>query len=418
MPYELFIGLRYLRAKRREAFISLITLISTAGVAIGVMTLNVVLSIMTGFEEDLRDRILGFNPHVVVWSDAGPIEDYAGMIERLREVPGVERALPFIYAHLMLITPEHVSGVLVRGILPTREGALDLAERMREGSIESLAAPLAVPEADGGERTVRLPGIILGGEIMRELGVGVGDTVGAARPFGRPARTGMLPELRRFVVAGRFQAGMPEYDSSLAYVSLADAQRLYGMGDAVSGIELRVRDIYAADRIALDVQRLLGPGYEVRDWMETNHNLFAALKLQKTAYFIVLLLIILVAAFTILATLVMVVMEKRRDIAILMSMGATRAAVGRIFVFKGLVIGLVGTLLGNLGGLLGCLALERYHFIDLPADIFLVSTVPVRMYASYFVAVTMASLIICLLATIYPARKAGRLVPVDILRYG
>jgi lipoprotein-releasing system permease protein len=179
-----------------------------------------------------------------------------------------------------------------------------------------------------------------------------------------------------------------------------------------------VRDIYEADAVVLRVRRLLGPGYEIRDWMEANHNLFAALKLQKTAYFIVLLLIILVAAFTILATLIMVVMEKRRDIAILMSMGATRSAVERIFVFKGLAIGLAGTLLGNLGGLLGCLALRRYHFIDLPADIFFVSTVPVRMYAVYFAAVTAASLLICLLATIYPARKAGRLVPVDILRYG
>lgn len=418
MPYELFIGLRYLRAKRREAFISLITLFSTAGVAIGVMTLNIVLSVMTGFEEDLRDRILGFNPHVVVWSDGGPIDDYAALVERLRAVPGVERAAPFVYAHLMLTTPEHVSGVLVRGVVPTREGALDLVDRLREGSIEQLARPLAVPSADAEGATIRLPGIILGGELMRELGVEVGDTVGAARPFGRPSPTGMVPELRRFVVAGRFQAGMPEYDSSLAYVSLADAQRLYGLGDQVSGIELRVRDIYAAGEVAERVRRLLGPGYEIRDWMETNHNLFAALKLQKTAYFIVLLLIVLVAAFTILATLIMVVMEKRRDIAILMSMGATRSAVGRIFVLKGLVIGLAGTLIGNLGGLLGCLALRRYHFVDLPADIFFVSTVPVRMYGAYFAAVTMASLAICLLATIYPARKAGRLVPVDILRYG
>ncbi len=417
MRYELFIGLRYLRARRREAFISLITLISTAGVAIGVMTLNITLAIMTGFEEDLRDRILGFNPHVLVWSDAGAVEDYPAVLDRVRSVPGVARAAPFIYAQLMLATPENVQGVLVRGITPSGEGAVDLAPHMLEGTVERLAEHYAVPLGEGRGATVKLPGIIVGVELARELGVAVGDTVNVASPIGKAAQAGAAPRIKQFVVVGRFNAGMPEYDSGLAYVSLADAQRLYGLGEAVSGIEVRVIDLYQASAVAARIAAVLGAPFRARDWMQANHNLFAALKMQKTVYFIVLLLIVLVAAFTIVATLIMVVMEKRKDIAVLKSMGAPSAGIGRIFVFKGLIIGAVGTLLGNLGGYAGCWALARYHFIELPKDVFFVSTVPVKMYPEYFLAVTVASLVMCWLATIYPARQAARLVPVDIIRY-
>src|SRR5215813_4175156 len=391
MRYELFIGLRYLRAKRREAFISLITIISTLGIAIGVMTLNITLAVMTGFEEDLRDRILGFNPHISIWSYLGPLEGYADVTEKVRAMPDVTSAEPFVYGQLMLSTPEHFAG-----------------------DIGQLERQFAVPLQDGRGATVQLPGIIIGAELERRLGVHVGDTVSVAS-----AGTGTsgVPRLRSFVVVGEFDSGMPDYDASLAYVSLADAQRLYEMGEAVTGVEVKVTDLYHADAIARQISKLLGPGYRVRDWMEANHNLFSALTLQKTVYFIVLLLIILVAAFTVLATLIMVVMEKRKDIAILKSMGAPRAAIGRVFIFKGLVIGALGTLIGNLGGYGGCWLLQHYHFIELPKDVFFVSTVPVIVYPQYFVAVTVAALAICLLATLYPARQAARLVPVDIIRY-
>ncbi len=417
MRYELFIGLRYLRAKRREAFISLITIIATAGVAIGVMTLNIVLSVMTGFEEDLRDRIVAFNPHGLVWSAGDSLTGYQALVEQVQAVPGVERAAPFVYSQLMLSTPETVAGVLVRGILPSGGGAIDLAPLLKSGTVAQLGERFAVPMGEGHGATIKLPGIILGTELARQLGLGVGDAVGVASPIGEGAGGAMVPRSTRFVVVGEFNAGMPEYDSGLAYVGLADAQQLFGMGDGVSGIEVRVRDLYDARRIAERIAVALGPAYRVRDWTEANHNLFAALRLQKTVYFIVLLLIVMVAAFTIVATLIMVVMEKRKDIAVLKSMGAARAGIARIFVYKGLIIGAIGTLAGNLGGYAGCWVLRRYHFIELPKDVFFVSTIPVKMYPEYFAAVTLASLVMCWLATIYPARQAARLAPVDIIRY-
>jgi len=309
-----------------------------------------------------------------------------------------------------------VTGALLRGVRPDAADADDLGRHMREGSIGELAHHFAVPLGEGQGATVRLPGIILGAELARRLDVDVGKTVNVALPLGRAGQASLVPRLTRFVVAGIFDSGMPEYDASLAYVGLADAQRLYGLEDAVNNIEVRVKDLYQAPEVAARIRAALGPSYRVRDWIQANHNLFSVLQLQKTVYFIVLLLIILVAAFTILATLIMVVMEKRKDIAILKSMGATRGAIGRIFVFKGLTIGAVGTLAGNLGGYTGCWVLKHYHFIKLP-EAFYVTTVPVKMYPEMFVAVTVASLAICLLATIYPARQAARLAPVDIIRY-
>ena len=416
MRYELFVSLRYLRAKRRDAFISFITLIATVGVAIGVMTLNIVLSVMTGFEEDLRDRILGFTPHVLVLNDLGGIEAYPAVLERLRHIPGVAAATAFVHGQSMLSTPENVAGVLVRGIPPITDESTPLPGHLDRSVVEQLDHQHAASVNSGGNASVRLPGIILGTELALELGVAVGDPVNVALPFGRSAVAG-VPRIKRFVVVGEFESGMPEYDSGFAYVSLGDAQRLYQLGAAVTGLEIRATELYQASAVAGRIAETLGPPYRVLDWMETNRNLFWTLKVQKTVYFIVLLLIILVAAFTILATLIMVVMEKRKDIAVLKSMGAPREAIGRIFVFKGLIIGAVGTLCGNIGGYVGCLAIERYQFVELPKDVFYVSTVPVAVYPEYFAAVTVASLVICLLATIYPARQAARLVPVDILRY-
>ncbi len=417
MRYELFIGLRYLRAKRKEAFISLITVISMLGVMIGVMTLNIVLSVMTGFEEDLRDRILGFNPQVVVLSFNGTISDYDSVVRRAAQVPGVAAAAPFIYGQVMLSAQQNVTGAVVRGVTPASEGVIDLQRHLKEGEVSELGKLHDVPLEEGKGGTVELPGIIVGKDVARQLGLALGDPVNVISPIATPTAVGMVPRVKRFVVVGMFDSGMAEYDGSLVYMELANAQQFFDLNDNVTGIEVRVTDVYRAKEVATRISAALGFPYRVRDWMEVNHNLFSALKLEKTVYFIVLLLIVLVAAFNIVATLIMVVMEKRKDIAILKSMGATRAGVGRIFIFKGMIVGIVGTLIGNLGGYVACWALKRYQFIELPKDVFYVNTLPVKMYPEYFAAVTLASLLICLLATVYPARQAARLAPVDVIRY-
>jgi lipoprotein-releasing system permease protein len=417
MRYELFIGLRYLRAKRKEAFISLITVISMLGVVIGVMTLNIVLSVMTGFEEDLRDRILGFNPQVIVLSFSGTVSDYPSVVQRIEKVSGVVAAAPFVYGQVMLSAQQNVTGAVVRGVLPKTDGVTDLQRHLKQGSVEALGRLHDVPLDDGKAGVVELPGIIVGKDVARQLGLVIGDPVNVISPIATPTAVGMVPRVKRFVVVGLFDSGMAEYDSSLVYMDLANAQKFFDLDDKVTGIEVRGTDLYRAKAIGDRIRAALGFPFRVRDWMEINHNLFSALQLEKTVYFIVLLLIVLVAAFNIVATLIMVVMEKRKDIAILKSMGATRSGVGRIFVFKGMIIGVIGTLLGNAGGYVACVLLKRYQFIELPKDVFYVNTVPVKMYPEYFLMVTAASLLICLLATVYPARQAARLAPVDVIRY-
>jgi len=415
MRYPFFIGLRYLRAKRSEGFLSLITAISTGGVAVGVMTLNVVLAVMTGFEEDLRDRILGFTPHVVVSDYGASMAADASVEDRLRAVPGVEAADAFVQGQAMLASGSEVAGVLLRGVRPRAGGAIDFSRHLRDGGIEDLAVRHAVRRDDSDAR-VELPGIILGTELARQLGVGVGDPISVVAPSGVPTVVGMVPKVRRFAVVGLFEAGMLEYDSALAFIGLPDAQRFFGLGDAVSGIEVRTADLDRADAVAARIAGQLDFPYKVQSWRDLNHNLFAAIRLEKFVYFLVLTLIVLVAAFNIVATLVMVVMEKRRDIAVLKSMGATRRGVAEIFVTKGLIIGGVGTIIGTTLGLGLCLLLKRY-VIDLPPGVFYTPTLPVKIYPEYFALVIAVSLLICLLATFYPARQASRLVPVEAIRY-
>ncbi|MEO8601029.1 MAG: ABC transporter permease [bacterium] len=415
LPYPLFIGLRYLRARRNERFISLITIIATAGVALGVMTLNIVLAVMTGFEEDLRDRILSFTPHVVV-SDYGTAMPLRPELEaRLRGLPGVAAVAPYVQGQAMLASSSEVAGVMLRGVRPEPHGVIDFARHVRDGRVEDLATLHAVRRDDSGAM-VDLPGIILGKELARQLGVEVGGPVSVVSPAGVPTVVGLVPKVKRFAVVGLFDSGMLEYDSALAYVSLPDAQRFFGLGAGVSGIELRATEIDGADGLAHAVAGALDFPYQVQSWHDLNFNLFAAIKLEKTVYFVVLLLIVLVAAFNIVAALVMVVMEKRRDIAVLKSMGASRAGIAQIFLYKGLVIGGIGTAAGSGLGLVCCLALQHYHF-DLPVGVFYTNTLPVQIYPHYFALVVAVSLVIVLLAALYPARQASRLVPVEAIRY-
>ncbi|MEK7783135.1 MAG: lipoprotein-releasing ABC transporter permease subunit [Candidatus Binatota bacterium] len=415
MRYELFIGLRYLRARRRETFISLITIISILGVLIGVMTLNVVMAVMTGFEETLRDRLLGINAHVAVVKSGDSMTEYRKLIDEVMKERGVLAAAPSVYGQVMVSSGGRVSGVVVRGIDPDRVSrVIDIQQYIKEGSLTALKTPHLL-RVEG--RSVSLPGVILGKRLAGQLRVMVGDPLQMISPLATPTVLGMVPKVRRFIVAGLFDSGMHEYDATLVYMNLTDAQQFFEMGDTVSSIEIRVQDVYRAQEVAGRIQQKLGLPYWAEDWSRLWPNLFSALKLEKTVYFLVLLLMVLIGAFNIISTLIMVVMEKRKDIAILLSMGATRRSIRRIFLIKGCVIGTVGTLLGVLFGYGICLLIERYQFIELPKDVFLISTVPVRIYLSNFVIVALTSFFICLLASIYPARHAAKLDPVEIIRY-
>ena len=415
MRYELFIGLRYLRARRRETFISLITLISILGVMIGVMTLNVVMAVMTGFEEVLRDRLLGINAHIAVVKPGDRLTDYEQVVDQIEQEKGVVAAAPSVYGQVMVTSGARVSGVVVRGIDPERAArVVDVQPYIKEGSLAALNKSYPV-EVEG--RSVSLPGVILGTRLAGQLKALVGEPVQVVSPLATPTVLGMVPKVRRFVVVGLFDSGMHEYDATLVYMNLADAQRFFEIGDAVSSIEIRVQDVYQAQEIAGRIQRKLGFPYFAEDWSRLWPNLFSALRLEKTVYFLVLLLMVLIGAFNIISTLIMVVMEKKKDIAILQSMGATRRSIRRIFLIKGCVIGTVGTLLGVLFGYGICLLIERYQFIELPKDVFLISTVPVRIYLGNFVLVALTSFFVCLLASVYPARHAAKLDPVEIIRY-
>jgi lipoprotein-releasing system permease protein len=414
MKYEFFIGLRYLRARRQETFISLITVISVLGVMIGVMTLNVVMAVMSGFEETLRDRLLGINAHISVVKSGDPMRDYERVIEKLRQEKDIIAASPTVYGQVMLTSGARVSGVVVRGVDPDRiNQVVDLQSYLLKGILAALKSRHAIQVE---ERTVLLPGVILGERLAAQLGVFEGSPVQVVSPLGSPTAIGVIPKVRRFVVIGIMKTGMSEIDSAVVFMGLAEAQNFFDLEGAATNIEMKIRDVKNSRAVAERVQRQLGFPYLAEDWTRLWPNLFSALQLEKTVYFLVLLLMILVGAFNIVATLVMVVMEKRKDIAILRSMGATQQSIRKIFLFKGCFIGVVGTVLGVLLGLLVCAFIAQYEFA-LPEGMFLISTVPVRVYWSNFLLVAVASFIVCLLASIYPSRQAAKLDPVEIIRY-
>lgn len=413
MRYEFFVGLRYLRARRSERFISLLTVIAVLGVMISVVTLNVVISVMTGFEEVLRDRLLGLNSHILLVKPASYLTGYDELARRLEKREGVAAAAPSLNGQIILTSGNRVSGAVVRGIDPDRSH-VEIDEYLKQGALRDLELRTQV-RVDG--RDLELPGIIIGDRLAEQLRVGRGDPVQAVSPVGSPTAVGIIPRIRRFAVAGIFDSGMREYDSGLVFMGLADAQGFFGVADVATSIEITVADVDDARSIADDIQEAVGSGYRVEDWSRLWPNLFAALRLEKTVYFLVLLLMVLIAAFNIVSTLIMVVMEKRKDIAVLRSLGASRGGVRWIFLLNGWIIGAVGTLFGVVLGYVLARLIERYQFIELPDDVFLVSTVPVSISPLYFALVGLASLAICGLASIYPARQAAKLHPVDVIRY-
>jgi len=376
------------------------------------MALMVVIAVMSGFESDLKARILKGQAHILVMRHGGPFTDYQEVAKTIASVDGVVAATPFIYTQIMLRSSAGVSGAVLRGIEPESAG------RVIENLDRLSLSPVREPEQTEG-RGASEPGIVLGRELAANLGVTKGDTVYLISPRGMMSPIGQVPAMKRFRVTGFFESGMYEYDGTFAYIHLKDAQRILRMPGAVTGIEARVRDLYQADRISKKIASLLKFPYWTRDWMQMNQNLFTALKLEKTVMFVILTLIVLVAAFNIASTLIMTVMEKTKDIAILKAMGATDRSIRTIFVFKGMVIGAVGTALGVLLGFGLCTFLKHYEIIKLTGDIYyFTTTLPVRLDALDVSVIVAATLVICFAATLYPARQASRLNPVEAIRYG
>lgn len=411
MSFERFIAMRYLLARRKQAFISVISLISILGVAIGVAALIVVLGVMNGMSTDLRDKILGVNAHLLVGSLDASIPDYEDLKAKAAKVEGVTGVMPFIYSEVMLSTRHGVKGTVLRGVNPAdAEGVLTLDRDMIEGKLMDLV--------DGyGPKGPH--NIVLGKELADRLGVRRGSLVNMLTPSGMKTAAGFKPKIKTLRVAGVFKTGMYEYDSSLAYVTVAAAQDILGFAtDAVSGLELHVADVDRADEVGKALTKVIG-GYPlyVRDWKEMNQNLYAALKLEKVGISVMLIMIVLVGSFSIVTTLVMLVMEKTRDIAILMSMGATRASIRKIFIFQGMAVGVAGTALGFALGLALCFLLERYQFVKLPKGIYSLDYLPVLLQWQDLVAIGVCALGLCFLATIYPARQASKLMPAEALRY-
>lgn len=410
LPFEIFIAWRYFKARRRQAFISLITIISLSGVAVGVTALLVVLAVMNGVQETWKERILGVNSHVIILKYGQSLENYNELMPAISETMGVESVEPFIYSQVMISGIGGVSGAILRGVDPVLTAKVGhLGHSVVTGQLSSLSQ-----KAAGGS----IGTIILGQELARTIGAVLGDEIKVISPLGRVTPLGgRAPRVGSFKVVGLFRSDMYEYDSTLAYVSLKQAQDFINLGSGITGLEVKVDDIYKADEIKGRLLALLGEGFWARDWMEMNRNLFWALNLEKFALFVILTLIILVAAFNIVSTLMIVVMEKNRDIAILKSMGARNSNIMKIFIFQGLVIGIFGTLLGLVGGVALCELLKRYEFVKLPSDIYYIDTLPVQMEALDVTLVMFLGILISFLATLYPAWRASRLNPVEALRY-
>ena len=405
MSVELFIALRYLLARRRQAFISLISLISMLGVAVGVMALVIALALMTGLQGELRDRLLGATAHVYVLK-AGGLPDYDAEVARLKAVPGVSGAAPAIIDKALVTTDAGSQFITIKGIDPALEGGVtDLGRSMTAGTLVDLAR--GVDE---------VPGIVLGEALAVSLNVRVGGSVTLLTPSGTLSPMGMMPRPRRATVTGIYRLGIFEFDSSYGFVSLDFARRLTGKLD-VDLVQLRVADIYGAPAVAERIGAQLGPDYVAQDWTEMNRSLFSALGLEKLAISITIGLIVMVAALNIVASRVLLGMEKSRDIAILKTMGTSSGVVMRIFMLQGLVIGLVGTAAGAAGGLILSEVADRYKLIRIPADVYQVSYVPFVVQPMDFALVVVSAVVICFLATLYPSRQASRLDPVQALRY-
>ena len=411
-PYELFIGLRYTRAKRRNHFISFISLISMLGMALGVMALIVVLSVMNGFQKEIRARMLGASPHLEVVADGGRMDDWQSILKKVEGNPEVLAAAPYVSGQGMLSFGQSVQGVMVRGIDPAKETAItELANKVKAGSLADL-------------RSTEF-GIVLGSDLARALGVSMNEKVMLIAPQGSITPAGMMPRLKQFRVVGIFEIGMAPYDNSLALINLFDAQKLFQLGDAVTGISTKLKDIDRAPDVAAELQRQLPGGLYANDWTHQNSNYFSAVKMEKKMMFIILSLIVAVAAFNIVSTLVMAVTDKQADIAILRTLGASPFSIMKIFIVQGVVIGLIGTLMGSISGIVLAKNLDVVvPFIEhlfgvqfLSKDVYYISELPSDLRYHEVMLVSGISFAISLLATLYPSYRASQTQPAEALRY-
>jgi lipoprotein-releasing system permease protein len=411
-PYELFIGLRYTRAKRRNHFISFISLISMLGIALGVAALITVLSVMNGFQDELRSRILGVAAHIEITGFDNTLADWQKVAVQSKSVPEVQAAAPFVAGQGLLAYGEAVQGTMVRGIVPEAEDSVaDIGRKMKLGKLSTLRA---------GEW-----GIVLGADLARNLGVQMGDKVTLITPQGQVTPAGMVPRLKQFTVVGLFQIGMYEYDAGLALIAMPDAQKLFRMGDKVSGVRLKLADLYRAPEVAMTLSKTLTGDYYIRDWTQSHSNFFRAVQMEKRVMFVILLLIVAVAAFNIVSTLVMVVTDKQADIAILRTLGASPMSIMKIFMVQGAVIGIVGTALGLIAGILLALNIGVVvPFIEhtfgvqfLSADVYQISELPSKLDWHDVSVIAIVSLALSWLATLYPSWRASRTNPAEALRY-
>ena len=412
MQYELLIGLRYTRAKRRNHFISFISMTSMLGIALGVWALIVVLSVMNGFQKELRTRILGVASHVQITGPENRLADWKDIAARALQHPQAEGAAPYVNAQAMLSFDSMVRGTLVRGIVPEEEARVDdIGSHMVAGRLDALKA---------GEF-----GVVLGNDLARALGARVDDRVVVIAPQGLVTPAGLMPRLKQFTVVGIFNVGYFEYDAGLALVHMADAQQLYQMGSEVSGVRLKLKDLFEARSVARDLTESLGGDLYISDWTRINANFFRAVQIEKNVMFIILLLIVAVAAFNIVSTLVMAVTDKQADIAILRTLGATPGGIMKIFMVNGALIGVVGTLIGVVTGIISALNVDVvvpflehvFNVQFLSKQVYLITELPSDLQRGDVIAIAVVSLVLSLLATIYPSWRASRINPAEALRY-
>lgn len=415
MRFELFIAARYLQAKRRQAVVGVITIISVIGVAAGVASLIIALAITNGMRRDLQERLIGSTAHIVLMRVAGDgIRNWRPLLDRLRHVPHVTAAAPGLYGQVLISRGARSGGALIKGIVPADERTVgNLLQAVRTGSADALTSEQDATPAS----QQAIPPLVIGKDLAETLGAKVGDTVLVTSPQGELTPLGLVPRYQRFSIVGIFQSGFYQYDSSYAFLRLGDAQRLFSEPDLISVISFKVDDLYLADKVGLTIERAAGKGFQTTNWMEQNRELFRALKLEQVVTFIVLALIVCVAALNILIALTMMVMEKTRDIAVLMSFGVRAEQIRRIFLMQGLLISVIGTILGLIVGYGLSWAGGHYRFIRLDAAVYSIDYLPFAPRIVDAVIVAGVSLGVSMIATLYPSASAASVLPAETLRY-